>query len=155
MPGTSIQYERPKCRTKVKRKRSRRGKKPRRNNSKKGSKGSKSQNGGGKKGRKHACIQADRSEFNTQVVNLIITDYRTRHGRVPDGTMDHRREMIEWKFAQMDLDHNGKRISKDNELMNELICSRQQKNETTKPRIHEFTNLKCCKMSFNPNWHDL
>ena len=109
VPGTSIQYERPKCRTKVKRKRSRRGKKPRRNNNKKGSKGSsKSQNGGGKKGRKHACIQADRSEFNTQVVNLIITDYRTRHGRVPDGTMDHRREMIEWKFAQMDLDHNGK-----------------------------------------------
>ena len=27
---------------------------------------------------------------------------------MPDGTMDHRREMIEWKFAQMDLDHNGK-----------------------------------------------
>ena len=118
VPGTSIQYERPKCRTKVKRKRSRRGKKPRRNNSKKGSK---NQKGGGKKGRKHACIQADRSEFNTQVVNLIITDYRTRHGRVPDGTMDHRREMIEWKFAQMDLDHNGKMISKDNELMNENL----------------------------------
>ena len=35
---------------------------------------------------------------------------------MPDGTVDHRREMIEWKFAQMDLDHNGKRISKDNEL---------------------------------------
>jgi hypothetical protein len=35
--------------------------------------------------------------------------------------MDHRREMIEWKFAQMDLDHNGKMISKDNELMNENL----------------------------------
>ena len=113
VPGTSIQYERPKCRTKVKRKRSRRGKKPRRN---KGPRRRKGQNSGGTGndkqggGRKHACIQADRSEFNTQVANLIINDYRTRHGRVPEGTMDHRREMIEWKFDQMDLDRNGKQI---------------------------------------------
>ena len=42
------------------------------------------------------------------MANLIISDYRTRLGRVPEGTMDHRREMIEWKFDQMDVDRNGK-----------------------------------------------
>ena len=108
-PGTSIQYERPKCRSKVKRKRSRRGKKPRRNKGprRKGQTSAGSRKQGGEGGRKHACIQADRSEFNTQVADIIISDYRKAHGRVPEGTMDHRREMIGWKFDQMDVDRNG------------------------------------------------
>lgn len=93
VPGSSIKYERPKCRrrrVKTKRKRSRNRKQ-------------KSTNKKAKKNK--ACIQADRSEFNTQVANLIMTEFREKHGnKVPQGTLNYKQEMMEWKFDQMDVD---------------------------------------------------
>ena len=86
VPGTSIKYQRPKCRKKAKRSR-RVGKKPKNL---------------GKLG-KGACIQADRSEFNTQVSDIIMSEFRQfNQGQIKQGSVNHRREMIEWKFDQMD-----------------------------------------------------
>jgi hypothetical protein len=93
VPGTSIQYERPSCRQRDKRKRSRRGKK------KPGKQGRQSS----KKASRKACTQADRSEFNTHVADLIMGEFRSIHGQVPEGTIQsHKKEMVEWKFDQMD-----------------------------------------------------
>ena len=51
-----------------------------------------------------ACTQADRSEFNSHVTELIVSEYGSLHGRsVPEGRItDHKKERIEWKFDQMD-----------------------------------------------------
>ena len=35
-----------------------------------------------------------------------------------------------------------------------ITCSWHQKNETTNSPIHQFTNLKCCKMSFKALWNE-
>ena len=92
MPKSAIRYGRPKCKRSEKRKRNRRGK------HKKNLK-----QGGTKNNKKiQACVQADRSEFNRHVTNLIVTEYTTQHGRVPEGTLNQKKEMIEWKFDQMD-----------------------------------------------------
>ena len=89
-PGTSIQYERPKCRQKgSKRKRSRRRNKNRKSH---------------RSHRKQACVQSDRSQFNRDVTNLIGSEYRSRHGKVPNGALNRQKEIVEWKFDQMDLD---------------------------------------------------
>ena len=103
VPGTSIQYERPKCRVKSRRKRLRRGKKPR--PARPNSKGIQRRKGPGFQIGPKACIQADRSEFNTQVTNLIMSEFRNINGAhsIPEG-VDHRRYIIEWKFDNMDRD---------------------------------------------------
>lgn len=94
VPGTSIQYARPNCVNKGRRRRNRRGKQKRKKKN--------------KRTRKKACTQADRSEFNTHVTELIIGEYRSLHGRVPDGALgSHKKEMIEWKFDQMDTNRDG------------------------------------------------
>lgn len=93
VPGSSIKYERPKCRRrrmKTKRKRS----KNRKNQQKSTKRNKKSK----------ACIQADRSEFNNQVVNLIMTEFQEKHGKaVHQGALNYKQEMMEWKFEQMDI----------------------------------------------------
>lgn len=52
-----------------------------------------------------ACTQADRSEFNSHVTELIMSEYGSLHGRtMPEGKIsDHKKERIEWKFDQMDV----------------------------------------------------
>ena len=91
MPKSAIRYGRPKCKRSEKRKRNRRGK--HKKTLKQGTKNNK---------KIQACVQADRSEFNRHVTNLIVTEYTTQHGRVPEGTLNQKKEMIEWKFDQMD-----------------------------------------------------
>ena len=76
----------PKCRKNEERRRNRRGKHK--------------QTG---RRKKQACVQADRSEFNKHVTDLITAEYREQHGQVPGATLNQNREMIEWKFDQMDI----------------------------------------------------
>ena len=94
-PGTSIQYERPKCRQKGKNKRAKRRNKH---------KNKKNSNNRHRSHRKQACVQSDRSQFNRDVTNLIGDDYRSKHGKVPNGALNRQKEIVEWKFDQMDLD---------------------------------------------------
>ena len=50
------------------------------------------------------CTQADRSQFNSDVTNLIMNEYREIHGRIPNGTIHgHKKETVGWKFDQMDV----------------------------------------------------
>ena len=86
MPKSAVQYGRPKCRKNEERRRNRRGKHKQTERRK-----------------KQACVQADRSEFNKHVTELITVEYREQHGKVPGGTLNQNREMIEWKFDQMDI----------------------------------------------------
>ena len=86
VPKSAVQYGRPKCRKNEERRRNRRGKHK--------------QTG---RRKKQACVQADRSEFNKHVTDLITAEYREQHGQVPGGTLNQNREMIEWKFDQMDI----------------------------------------------------
>ena len=74
VPKSAIKYGRPKCRSSEhERKRNRRGKyKKQKNQNPKSEK---------KQRRNNICVQADRSEFNKNVANLIISDYRDQHGR--------------------------------------------------------------------------
>jgi len=52
-----------------------------------------------------ACTQSDRSVFNSDVTELILTEYSKLHGRSNnyEGRItDQKKERIEWKFDQMD-----------------------------------------------------
>ena len=76
VPKSAIKYGRPKCRnnSEQQRKRNRRGKYKRKNKKQGGSKSERQR-------KKNICVQVDRSEFNKNVANLIISDYREQHGR--------------------------------------------------------------------------
>ena len=91
VPGTSVKYGKPKCRNKGQRNKRRNKQRP------KGQKRHRSH-------RKQACVQSDRSDFNNDVTNLIGSEYRERHGKVPNGALNRQKEIVEWKFDQMDLD---------------------------------------------------
>ena len=69
-----------------------------------------------------ACTQADRSEFNSHVTELIMSEYGSLHGRsVPEGRItDHKKERIEWKFDQMDTNRYSRDLNSKH-LNNELI----------------------------------
>ena len=92
MPGTSVKYGRPKCRNKGQRNKRRNKQRPR------------GQNKRHRSHRKQACVQSDRSDFNNDVTNLIGSEYRERHGKVPNGALNRQKEIVEWKFDQMDVD---------------------------------------------------
>ena len=93
VPGTSVKYGKPKCRNK--------GKRNKRRHKQRNQGG---QRPGRRSHRKQACVQSDRSDFNHDVTGLIRSEYRERHGNVPNGALNRQKEIVEWKFDQMDVD---------------------------------------------------
>ena len=54
-----------------------------------------------------ACNQADRSVFNSEVMDLMVSDFRKRTKGEPDPGNKGKKEVVDWKFARMDANGDG------------------------------------------------
>jgi len=72
----------------------------------------------GKKGRNKVCTQADRTAFSNNLIEMVSTEHANMFGARgrPNGTIlgNAKKEVAEWKFAQLDEDRDG--ILKKKEL---------------------------------------
>lgn len=101
VPGSSVRYSRPRCHPPPRSgTRHRRGKKRNKDGRK---------SGRGKK-RSKACTQADRTAFSNNLIEMISTEHRTMlgaRGRKEDKIPHSDKEVVEWKFSQLDEDRDG------------------------------------------------
>jgi len=104
VPGSSVRNAKPLCHLLHVTGRFRRGK---------GKKGRK-----GEKGRRNVCTQADRTAFSSNLIDMVSTEHANMFGARgrPNGTIlgNAKKEVAEWKFAQLDEDRDG--ILKKKEL---------------------------------------
>lgn len=108
IPRTSIRYDRPNCK-REKRKRNRRGKGKKRKNRNKSRKTS-NRESNLESSSKRQCAQNDRKEFNQNILESLAEEFGKHHSRSlePEGLIgDQKKEVIEWKFDQMDANRDG------------------------------------------------
>ncbi|XP_023340076.1 SPARC-related modular calcium-binding protein 2 isoform X2 [Eurytemora carolleeae] len=127
VPGTSVRYARPSCRSAPDSARFRRG----RDRDK-------------RKGSRATCTQADRSSFNSNLKEMISTEHRSMFGAkgIPAGTIlgNSDQEVMEWKFSQLDEDRDGVLKNKELKQFKEDI------RKVLRPRGCSRTFTKFCDM---------
>jgi len=97
VPGSSVRNSKPLCHLLHVTGRFRRGK---------GKKGRK-----GERGRRNVCTQADRTAFSNNLIEMVSTEHANMFGARgrPNGTIlgNAKKEVAEWKFAQLDENRDG------------------------------------------------
>jgi len=137
VPGSSVRYSRPRCHPPPRSgTRHRRGKK-RNKDGKKSGKGKK---------RSRACTQADRTAFSSNLVDMVSTEHRTMlgaRGRKEDKIPQNKKEVVEWKFSQLDEDRDGVLKKK------ELKMFRAEVKKVVRPRRCGRSFFTFCDMDSN------